>query len=467
MVLVSNFTSTLDIVEAMMRKKRYSYLRLDGKTPQDERMDMVNQFNRDGVDSSFVFLLSAKSGGVGLNLIGANRLVLIDSDWNPSTDLQAMARIHRDGQKKVCYIYRLLLSGTMDEKIYQRQISKLGLTDSLIKGDKSSSDTFSQEELRDIFTLHLDSPCISHRQLVCDCDRRGGDASLDGLAEGMDASQTSVASSDDDLPGFVAASQHVVDRAQKDKLDKRKRLLALYKWAHYDCVQHPESFEEDEMVAALVRASRSSVRANGAEKSEDEWSTSMAERADDLCLGSDDSERDEDGMGEQQTDGGEGFDWTLCRRVGSSSCLPKVRTRHRTRWSPIPPRLRWTSLASLTASLHTQCKHEMGFLFTMPCVCASLWRQDLVGRRVEASSLHAAIHLQIDAGDMTAEGRAGEHDDLSGNVLGQGDLLKWGASESPCSDLVVLDGFLCHWSTHPTGVDRVDSALGRYGRFRS
>jgi DNA repair and recombination protein RAD54B len=267
----------------------------------------VNQFNRDGVDSSFVFLLSAKSGGVGLNLIGANRLVLIDSDWNPSTDLQAMARIHRDGQKKVCYIYRLLLSGTMDEKIYQRQISKLGLTDSLIKGDKSSSDTFSQEELRDIFTLHLDSPCISHRQLVCDCDRRGGDASLDGLAEGMDASQTSVASSDDDLPGFVAASQHVVDRAQKDKLDKRKRLLALYKWAHYDCVQHPESFEEDEMVAALVRASRSSVRANGAEKSEDEWSTSMAERADDLFLGSDDSERDEDGMGEQQTDGGEGF----------------------------------------------------------------------------------------------------------------------------------------------------------------
>lgn len=306
-VLVSNFTSTLDIVEAMMRKKRYSYLRLDGKTPQDERMDMVNQFNRDGVDSSFVFLLSAKSGGVGLNLIGANRLVLIDSDWNPSTDLQAMARIHRDGQKKVCYIYRLLLSGTMDEKIYQRQISKLGLTDSLIKGDKSSSDTFSQEELRDIFTLHLDSPCISHRQLVCDCDRRGGGASLDGLAEGMDASQTSVASSDDDLPGFVAASQHVVDRAHKDKLDKRKRLLALYKWAHYDCVQHPESFEEDEMVAALVRQSSSSVRANGAKKSEDEWSTSMADRADDLFLGSDDSGRDEDGLGEQQMDGGEGF----------------------------------------------------------------------------------------------------------------------------------------------------------------
>ena len=105
----------------------------------------------------------------------------------------------------------------------------------------------------------------------------------------------------------MAASQHVVDRAQKDKLDKRKKLLALYKWAHYDCVQHPESFEEDEMVAALVRQSRSSVHANGGEKNRDEWSTSMADRADDLFLGSDDSGRDEDDMGDHHMDGGEGF----------------------------------------------------------------------------------------------------------------------------------------------------------------
>ncbi|EST06891.1 Helicase, C-terminal [Kalmanozyma brasiliensis GHG001] len=293
-VLVSNFTSTLDVVEYMMRKKRYSYLRLDGKTPQDERMAMVNQFNREGVHNSFVFLLSAKSGGVGLNLIGANRLVLIDSDWNPSTDLQAMARIHRDGQKKPCYIYRLLLSGTMDEKIYQRQISKLGLSDSLMNAQKkATSDTFSQEELRDIFTLHLDSSCISHRQLICDCDGKGGSATANKIGpaelDTLNSSQSSIKSEDDEeLPGFIAASQHIVDKAAADKLERRKKLLALYKWAHYDCVQHPDAFVEDEIVAGLIRKARREGQSRGAGPSRikaepvDEWSKGMQDRGDDL-----------------------------------------------------------------------------------------------------------------------------------------------------------------------------------------
>lgn len=71
-------------------------------------------------------------------MIGANRLILFDSDWNPSVDRQAMARIHRDGQKKTCYIYRLLIPGTMDEKIYQRQLSKLSLSDALMVSQVSS-----------------------------------------------------------------------------------------------------------------------------------------------------------------------------------------------------------------------------------------------------------------------------------------------------------------------------------------
>jgi DNA repair and recombination protein RAD54B len=69
-----------------------------------------------------VFLLSTKAGGAGLNLIGANRLVLFDSDWNPANDLQAMARVWRDGQKKAVVIYRLLCTGTIEEKVYQRQV---------------------------------------------------------------------------------------------------------------------------------------------------------------------------------------------------------------------------------------------------------------------------------------------------------------------------------------------------------
>ena len=185
-IVVSNFTSTLDLLQRYCAEHRFPTLRLDGKTKQDARAKLISQFNRPSGDGDgdgsepFVFLLSSRSGGVGLNLIGANRLVLFDSDWNPSTDRQAMARIHRDGQTKPCFIYRLLLVGAMDEKMYQRQITKIGLSDALVGSDSASAeqassvgDSFSQEEIKDIFTLHPHTRCLSHDLLRCSCDGRG------------------------------------------------------------------------------------------------------------------------------------------------------------------------------------------------------------------------------------------------------------------------------------------------------
>ena len=78
---------------------------------------MVDRFNSIHSDIR-VFLLSSKEGGTGLNLIGASRLVLYDIDWKPATDLQAMARVCRNGQKHHCHVYRLITTGTMDEKIF-------------------------------------------------------------------------------------------------------------------------------------------------------------------------------------------------------------------------------------------------------------------------------------------------------------------------------------------------------------
>ena len=83
------------------------YVRLDGSMSIKKRAKVVAQFN-DPASPEFIFMLSSKAGGCGLNLIGANRLVMFDPDWNPANDEQAMARVWRDGQKKECYIYRLL-----------------------------------------------------------------------------------------------------------------------------------------------------------------------------------------------------------------------------------------------------------------------------------------------------------------------------------------------------------------------
>ncbi|KAI8645959.1 SNF2 family N-terminal domain-containing protein [Parasitella parasitica] len=140
----------LDILEIMMRQTQYRYLRMDGTTPVGQRIAMVNEFNN--VPEIFVFLLTTKTGGLGLNLTGADRVILFDPDWNPSTDMQARERAWRLGQKKEVTVYRLMTSGTIEEKIYHRQIYKQFLTNKILKDPKQRR-FFDASNLQSLFTL--------------------------------------------------------------------------------------------------------------------------------------------------------------------------------------------------------------------------------------------------------------------------------------------------------------------------
>ncbi|KAL4917789.1 SNF2 family N-terminal domain-containing protein [Aspergillus aurantiobrunneus] len=171
-VLVSNYTSTLNLLANLLTSLSLPFLRLDGSTPAQKRQGLVEDFNRLSPSLCFAFLLSAKAGGTGLNLIGASRLVLFDVDWNPATDIQAMARIHRDGQKRHCHIYRILLKGSLEEKIWQRQVTKIGLADSVME-HKNSVAQFSRDELKDLFRLDVESKCQTHDLLACNCGGKG------------------------------------------------------------------------------------------------------------------------------------------------------------------------------------------------------------------------------------------------------------------------------------------------------
>ncbi|XP_029308244.1 DNA repair and recombination protein RAD54B [Cottoperca gobio] len=171
-VVVSNYTKTLDLLQDLCVHVGYTFCRLDGHTPTSQRQRLVDGFNSH-YSQNFLFLLSSKAGGVGLNLIGASHLVLYDIDWNPANDMQAMARVWRDGQKKTVHIYRLLTAGTIEERIFQRQVSKQGLSGTVVDlGKKAEHTNFSTSELRDLFSL-TETLCLTHDLLNCSCSMDG------------------------------------------------------------------------------------------------------------------------------------------------------------------------------------------------------------------------------------------------------------------------------------------------------
>lgn len=175
-VLISYHTTTLDMLQGIIEHFNYKHCRLDGNTPTQMRGKIVDQFN-DPQSDIFIFLLSAKAGGCGLNLIGASRLVMFDNDWNPASDIQAMSRIWRDGQKRNVYIYRLITMGTIEEKIFQRQLSKTTLSGCVVDaaGFKRDCLKFSDDELKDLFSIQPQqyAICATHELLSCDCNGDG------------------------------------------------------------------------------------------------------------------------------------------------------------------------------------------------------------------------------------------------------------------------------------------------------
>lgn len=141
----------LDILEKFVRSlPGMRYRRMDGNTPIQQRQSMVDEFNVN--PDLHVFLLTTKVGGLGVNLTGADRVLIYDPDWNPSTDLQARERAWRLGQKREVSIFRLMTAGTIEEKIYHRQIFKQFLTNKILK-DPKQRQTFHLSDLHDLFTL--------------------------------------------------------------------------------------------------------------------------------------------------------------------------------------------------------------------------------------------------------------------------------------------------------------------------
>lgn len=131
-LIFSQMTRVLDILEDYFRFVGHEYCRIDGNTSGERRDSQMDEFNADG-SSKFAFLLSTRAGGLGINLATADIVILFDSDWNPQVDLQAMDRAHRIGQKKPVQVFRFISEGTVEEKIIERADRKLFLDAAVIQ----------------------------------------------------------------------------------------------------------------------------------------------------------------------------------------------------------------------------------------------------------------------------------------------------------------------------------------------
>lgn len=131
-LIFSQMSRVLDILEDYCVFRDHSYCRIDGTTSHEDRISAIDEYNKPGSDK-FVFLLTTRAGGLGINLTAADIVVLYDSDWNPQADLQAMDRAHRIGQTKQVVAFRFVTEKAIEEKVLERAAQKLRLDQLVIQ----------------------------------------------------------------------------------------------------------------------------------------------------------------------------------------------------------------------------------------------------------------------------------------------------------------------------------------------
>jgi len=170
-LIFTQMTRMMDIMEDYCVAKDYSYCRIDGNTSYELRESQIEEYNAPG-SQKFIFLLSTRAGGLGINLQTADTCILYDSDWNPQADLQAQDRCHRIGQTKPVNVYRLVTENTVEEKIIERAQKKLKLDAMVVQQGRlqDKEKKLSKEELLDSIRYGADKVFRSQSSSISDDD---------------------------------------------------------------------------------------------------------------------------------------------------------------------------------------------------------------------------------------------------------------------------------------------------------
>mmetsp|Transcript_40485 Transcript_40485/g.61744 ORF Transcript_40485/g.61744 Transcript_40485/m.61744 type:complete len:335 (+) Transcript_40485:1693-2697(+) len=181
-LIFSQMTRLLDILDDCLRIRGYKYCRIDGQTPATERDSRIEDFQKEDSDKQ-LFILSTRAGGIGINLHSANVVIIFDSDWNPQVDLQAIDRAHRIGQKRDVIVYRFVTEESVEEKIVERAARKLKVDHLIMQRGKfnASNDKENKVASDEVLTM------IKHgaQEIIHTCDQEDEDmkANIDKIIE--------------------------------------------------------------------------------------------------------------------------------------------------------------------------------------------------------------------------------------------------------------------------------------------
>lgn len=163
-LLFSTFTMMLDMIEDYVVMRGHKYVRLDGTRKIEDRLETIKQFNSDS--ETFIFLISTRAGGLGINLTAADTVIIYNSDWNPQVDLQAQDRCHRIGQTRPVVVYRLVTAGTIDERVVNCATIKRRLEKLVVRKDKFKQQVQTKAEEISVDELHELLKSTDYKQVI-------------------------------------------------------------------------------------------------------------------------------------------------------------------------------------------------------------------------------------------------------------------------------------------------------------
>uniref|UniRef100_A0A6Q2ZMS6 DNA helicase n=1 Tax=Esox lucius TaxID=8010 RepID=A0A6Q2ZMS6_ESOLU len=305
-LIFSQMTKMLDLLEDFLENEGYKYERIDGGITGGMRQEAIDRFNAPGAPQ-FAFLLSTRAGGLGINLATADTVIIYDSDWNPHNDIQAFSRAHRIGQNKKVMIYRFVTKASVEERITQVAKKKMMLTHLVVRpGLGSKTGSMSKQELDDIlkfgteelFKDELGKGDKEEDSQVIHYDDEAVDRLLDRNQESENPEETEIQSMNEYLSSFKVAQYVVKDEEEEEEVQreiiKQEESVDPDYWEKL--LRHHYEQQQEDLARNLGKGKRirKQVNYNDGSQEERDWQDDQSDNNSDYSVASEEGDEDFD-----------------------------------------------------------------------------------------------------------------------------------------------------------------------------